>query len=396
MIGQNFIMKIEGDRAYISPETYFVVSEVLFESVAYFELPCWIGFTVLSNFENNISAKAVSYNNGDTSFPLNQMQWIDELSEVKSFRFKHGVDTMRVLVLHRFSKSGRDLRDAQIHPLRDDKIDEPKEYVREYSKDISIGFMSLIFIDGGVKIEVEIEGSVIDFFIANDSIMSKHDPIKPYFSNLLKKKKVNVSIRYSVLNNLITAISAMSETISQINPELIEEVKISFIERISSRNPLDETVKNIYDIEELANLMGEGALELEGKQLFAALIHLGNYKHAKYLEYLSEMHDYSHTRLKRVIQPWSYLFLITEKDKRFWVWETLDSEEATYLWNIGEEDVETSFNKIEVTLSSIASIGKKKYLQEGEYQPERIRHNYTDIDNGFELWKRDIEAHITL
>src|SRR5947199_5019631 len=78
----------------------------------------------------------------------------------------------------------------------------------------------------------------------------------------------------------------------------------------------------------------------EGKNLFSSeaalfddILNIKNSKHYLQLKYLSSKHEASVLKLRFVLQPFSFLFLLAAEKKYHIIWETLDSEEATYIWH---------------------------------------------------------------
>jgi len=59
-------------------------------------------------------------------------------------------------------------------------------------------------------------------------------------------------------------------------------------------------------------------------------------KHYLQIIYLAPKHDTSVLKLRFVSQPFSFIFLIAGENKYHLIWETLDNEEATYLWDISK------------------------------------------------------------
>lgn len=73
--------------------------------------------------------------------------------------------------------------------------------------------------------------------------------------------------------------------------------------------------------------------------------------------------------------------------------ETLDTEEATYIWHI-ERNItllKNTLKKIDHSINVIRNDGRQVFL---ESQPQiftRILHDYTDERKGFVIWKDLLE-----
>ncbi|WP_341297267.1 hypothetical protein [Catalinimonas locisalis] len=83
------------------------------------------------------------------------------------------------------------------------------------------------------------------------------------------------------------------------------------------------------------------------------LLQLQKVKHFLQLQYLSKRHDSSILKLRFVLDPFSFIFLLTGREQYHVVWETLDTEEATYLWHI-DKNIDSLKQKL--TACSILSV----------------------------------------
>ena len=76
--------------------------------------------------------------------------------------------------------------------------------------------------------------------------------------------------------------------------------------------------------------------------------------------------------------------------------ETLDTEEATYLWNT-EKTKQALINKvkeIDKQLSLIRDKGRQAFLESQPQNFSRILHDYSDDKKGFIIWKDLLEERI--
>jgi hypothetical protein len=78
------------------------------------------------------------------------------------------------------------------------------------------------------------------------------------------------------------------------------------------------------------------------------------------------------------------------------VWETLNSEEATYVWHFEKniETLRTGLKEIEVILQEIKATGKQDYLKKDHTNFSRIIHDYSDANKGFIQWKAALEERL--
>jgi hypothetical protein len=119
-------------------------------------------------------------------------------------------------------------------------------------------------------------------------------------------------------------------------------------------------------MEDLLNSYNEGKkLFLSEAALFDDILNIKNSKHYLQLKYLSSKHEASVLKLRFVLQPFSFLFLLTGEKKYHIIWETLDSEEATYIWhaNRTRESLRITLAEIEAILKYIKQNGRQAFLE---------------------------------
>lgn len=76
--------------------------------------------------------------------------------------------------------------------------------------------------------------------------------------------------------------------------------------------------------------------------------------------------------------------------------ETLDTEEATYLWHIEKDKtkLKSQLKTIDEQLSIIRNKGRQTFLDTKPENFSRILHDYSDTKKGFVIWKDLLEAQI--
>lgn len=119
-------------------------------------------------------------------------------------------------------------------------------------------------------------------------------------------------------------------------------------------------------------------------------------KHYKHLRFLSSKHKCDLQKLRVVHKPFSFVFLLSSTNNFHIVWETLDTQEATYIWTYANDikrlrEVLTHTDK---TINLILREKKNEYIGRNEENFKRVFHDYTDIQNGFKNWKEEIEKVI--
>ena len=79
------------------------------------------------------------------------------------------------------------------------------------------------------------------------------------------------------------------------------------------------------------------------------------------------------------------------------VLETLDTEEATYLWHLHKDKptLKIKLKEIDEQLSIIRNKGRQVFLTCQPKNFSRILHDYSDEKKGFIIWKDLLEEQIT-
>ena len=109
--------------------------------------------------------------------------------------------------------------------------------------------------------------------------------------------------------------------------------------------------------------------------------------------FLAEKHKSQIMKIRFVLQPFSFVFLLAGGDHHYIVLETLDTEEATYIWKTGKSktSVINAVMKIDNQLTFIRENGRQMYLETNPKDSSRILHDYSDDKKGFINWKSQLE-----
>ncbi|WP_271781993.1 DEAD/DEAH box helicase [Aquimarina algiphila] len=241
------------------------------------------------------------------------------------------------------------------------------------------------------KIPIELE-----FEIENDEIRPEFDVLKPYFSKFLKSKNVEANIFAEILNGKVISQIADSKDLEMINREIIESVKFRFTEKtILHKKHSIETDKNLLDLECLQQGNGSFLYKSEEELLNSALQNK-EVKHFRQLRYLATKHDSTVLKLRFVLSPFSFVFLLTGKDQYHIILETLNTEEATYIWHIEKNKnmLSKKLRAIDHDLNMIRNNGRQSFLESKPENFSRLIHDYSDRRKGFILWKDLVEERL--
>ncbi|MEJ7736988.1 MAG: DEAD/DEAH box helicase family protein [Chitinophagaceae bacterium] len=284
--------------------------------------------------------------------------------------------------------------------IKDDRRTQVRaEYV--ILKTMKVPFGKINFLFGSVSFPIFIEeiSQEIVFEISNPDIRPEFAAIRDYFAKALKKKLVAVTIIVKYTDSQIISATAKSDDIDSINSHMIDSVRFEFVKREIFKGKgrtIDD--KTIHTMEDLLSSYGEG------KKLFSAeavliddILNIKNSRHYLQLKYLSSKHEASVLKLRFVLQPFSFLFLLAGENKYHIVWETLDSEEATYIWHADKkrESLRIALGEIESILRDIKQKGRQIFLERESNNFSRVVHDYSDAKKGFVDWKGVLEEILT-
>ena len=268
----------------------------------------------------------------------------------------------------------------------DKKIKVPVENL-----DFRFGAVAFKYNDPHLKTELEFE-------VENDDIRPEFDVLKSYFAKMLKSKYVQVEIFAEFENNILVSQSASSSDIDRINREIIDSVKFRFLEKniLGKHNP-PHLKKELLDINELQENLGNGLLFGSENDLLNEILEKKQVKHYRQLKYLASRHESSIMKLRFVLNPFSFVFLLSGQEQYHLVLETLDTEEATYIWHIekNKQALPQHLKAVEDDLNIIRNKGRQFFMENQPNNFSRIIHDYSDERKGFVIWKDLLEERLT-
>jgi len=272
---------------------------------------------------------------------------------------------------------------------------------RTLTKIMKVPFNEIQFQNAGVTFPLFIEElqQEIKFEIENPDIRPEFEAIKDYFIRILKKKIVAVEIKIRFTENEIIEAIASSEDFDKINNSIIDNVRFEFVKRemlTFKGKPEGTTVLNTLD--SLAGLEKgvAGKLFKSEQDLIDDILNIKDSKHYLHLKYLSSQHLSSILKIRFILSPFSFLFLLSGNKQYHLVWETLNSEEATYIWHFEKsmEALRKGLNEIESTLNEIKANSKQEYLRQDHENFSRVIHDYSDAKSGFTSWKGMLDERL--
>lgn len=247
------------------------------------------------------------------------------------------------------------------------------------------------------KYEVSEMETELEFEIENDEIRPEFDVLKPYFSKVLKSKYVEVDIFAEFEKNLLVSQSATSSDLDKINREIIESVKFRFVEQnILGKKNVPEEKGNLLDLNKIQKgQLGKPLYDSE-EQFLNDLLRNKLVKHYRQLRYLASKHDSSTLKLRFVLNPFSFVFLLTGLEQYHIILETLDTEEATYIWHLDKnrQQLPQKLQIINQYLNIIRNKGRQFFLENPPENFSKLTHDYSDERKGFIIWKDQLEERL--
>ena len=233
--------------------------------------------------------------------------------------------------------------------------------------------------------------AIITFEIENETIRPEFDVLKSYFSKLLKSKFIRIEVYAEFQDHELVSQRASSPDLEKINHELIESVKFQFVQKKILRRP------SSVEGQVLNNLQ---SIQPDNQQLYSSeedflndLLNDENIKHYRQLKYLASKHEANILKLRFVLTPFSFIFLLSGDEYFHLVMETLNTEEATYVWHFGKNvyELRNRIKEVERDLSHIRNNGRKSFLENEPLNFDRVLHDYSDQRKGFIVWKDQLE-----
>lgn len=264
---------------------------------------------------------------------------------------------------------------------------------------ISVLLNDLAFNYGHISFEHEIEAinMKIRFEIENENIRPEFTVLKPYFIKVLKTKFVVIEIFAEAESGKVIAQSAVSSDLDRINREIIDGVRFRINQKLLPwiKSGYDNQ-KQLMDFEQLKSQQPEVGIYESAEDLLNSTLMHHQYRHSPNLRYLSSQHASEIIKIRFVLQPFAFVFLLKGINHFHVVLETLDTEEATYIWMISNDKSQLPGNleQINKDLQLIRNEGRQAFLT---YPPEnfsRITHLYLDPQKGFIIWKDLLEQQL--
>lgn len=257
---------------------------------------------------------------------------------------------------------------------------------------------------GGVSCKKLVKelNKTVSITIINYDIREEFDAVKEYFANALGSPNIQMDVRIEVVNGVPRMLDAQSPEIAAIGGGMIETVRFQFVKDAVKKKTKVEAPQTLLTMEELFNAISDNKVDAaafykDEKSLADDLLLITETKHYHHLQYLSSKHAFGVLRLRFILKPFSFLFLLEGSEHYHLVWETLDTEEATYAWPVEKDEakLKLALKKVEDVIHLVKVQGKVAYISSEEKNYRRIFHKYSEGVKGFVKWKGELESGLT-
>lgn len=277
-------------------------------------------------------------------------------------------------------------------PAADDKSFALEEQIRIPIEQLEFRFGVVAF-----KHLLKERSKELTFEVANTHIRPEFEVLKPYFVKFLKSSRIKATIKVKVENGKLIYNYATSHDLEKIDREVVEGVRFRFVSQNILKKFPEASQANLLDIQQVqSGLMDSQALYNSGEELLDELLKYKNVKHYHQLRYLSQKHEGGVLRIRFVLLPFSFVFLLTGLQQYHVIWETLDTEEATYIWHVekNKSTLRNTLKQIDEQLGVIRAKGRQAFLENAPSNFSRILHDYVDSTTGFIVWRDMLEERL--
>lgn len=234
----------------------------------------------------------------------------------------------------------------------------------------------------------------VEFEIENDDIRPEFEVLKPYFSKLLNLRFITINSYVEFVNDVLVSQIADSTDLKRLNREIIDSVKFRFITKVYfGKSSIQKFEKNLLDINQLQGGEGNSSIIESEEEFIGNILKNKNLKHYRHISFLASKHLSDILKIRFVLSPFSFVFLLQGMEQFHIVMETLDTEEATYIWHI-ERDIsllKNTLKEIDASINVIRNEGRQMFINTQPQNFTRILHDYTDERKGFIIWKDLLE-----
>jgi superfamily II DNA or RNA helicase len=231
----------------------------------------------------------------------------------------------------------------------------------------------------------------IDFEIQHDDMRPEFEVLKPYFAKTMKSKNIKAVVYAEIEKGQVVAQLASSDDLKKIDRQIIDGVRFQFVTK-----PLFGRANTDTKSELNQQLQTNHPLYESGEELLEDMLKHTHFKHHRHLRYLADNHAGHLIKVRFVLQPFSFVFLLDGAEQFHIILETLDTEEASYVWHFPKKvsELPSRLKEIDRHLDIIRKQGRQTFLTAPPENFSRILHDYSDDQKGFIVWKDMLEERL--
>jgi len=306
----------------------------------------------------------------------------------------HRIDYLNKLFLKRNTYYRKIDKQATLFDEPTEEYQPKNDHVFTVAKTIKVAIEELVFHYGHVAFSEKVEEmhTTVEFQIENLEMRPEFEVLKPYFVKALKSKTIKVDLLAEFEYGKLVSQLATSLDIERINKEVVEGVKFQFLNKgLLGKFPLqNQNVLTSDQLQENQNVYANA------EELLADILKQRRYRHSRHIQFMADQHMGQIMKIRFVLSPFSFVFLLSGDKQYHVVLETLDTDEATYMWHTEKNKdllIET-IGKIDKDLQLIRDKGRQTFLENAPMNFSKILHDYSDPNKGFVLWKSMLEERL--
>jgi hypothetical protein len=416
----NFLsVNFVGAKVYVCKTNYLNLADIgpLFQHATFYKPASWL--IKVKNFDadrNELFAEIIEYRNAYTPFSEEQILCNHLLEKIESIKLR-SIDTANIMWQIKGEVEGAVRRvkiqsDFILQEIQEayDKnlveLNEDVDYqtnIKVYPQTFSVPLKKMFFSFGCVKVMLKLQpfNKVEEVSIINPAIRPEFEAVKNYFYKALNVKILSVNVKLELKDGDIQSISAYCDEIQKINAQLIDSVRFELVQTGLRKKMSIDLDKNLFTADEFfdrfgIDKLGFNAFYEDTDAFMNDVLKVTNAKHYKNLLYLSTHQAHHILKLRFVLDPFSFIFLLEGERNYHIIWETFDTAEATWHWPIEKntEVLKLTLKKIEEIIQTVKIQGKTVYISSVDVPFRRIIHDYSNITDGFYKWKSELESYL--
>jgi hypothetical protein len=409
----NFI----GDKAYLCRRNYITIDSIapIFHNKTFSKPASWL--VKVKNFDavnNELFVEIIEYKNAHSSFTEEQLSCNHLLEKIVNCKVR-SLDTANIMWQLKGENEGENRRlknkpdftvQEALNAYSDNLgilINESLPNITYFPQTFSVPFRKVFFSFGCVKAMLKLQpfNKVEEIRIINPDIRPEFEAIKNYFGKALNLKTLNINVKLELKDGEIHSITAYCDEISKINAQLIESVRFELVQTGVRKKIAVDIDRNLFTADEFFDRLGMDKLGFnafydDSDAFMNDVLKVTNAKHYKNLVYLSAHHAHHILKLRFVLDPFSFIFLLEGERNYHIIWETFDTAEATWHWPVEKNMhlLKLTLQKIEEIIQLVKVQGKTAYIGTVDEPFRRIIHDYSEISVGFYKWKSELESYL--